>query len=234
LLGATGVGKSTFIATTTGAKVEIGHGVTSCESLSTTDCQLIEVDYLGNLVTLIDTPGFDDTSRDDLDTLGTIASFMNPQDIPPIAGVVYFQRITDRRVTGLGRMNLRLMQAICGAAFYPHVILCTTTWNTVTSQNAAVQEECLLREKQLMESPNHWEGLIRQGARCCRFTGDRESGLAIIDHILQRPAAPRLAIEVELRQSRRLEETAAASIILEERRKREERLREEMRAEREE
>lgn len=107
-------------------------------------------------------------------------------------------------------------------------------WNTVTSQNIAVQEECLLREKQLMESPNHWEGLIHQGARCCRFTGDRESGLAIIDHILQRPAAPRLAIEVELRQSRRLEDTAAASIILEERRKREERLREEMRAEREE
>ncbi|KAK0714014.1 hypothetical protein B0T26DRAFT_719270 [Lasiosphaeria miniovina] len=64
---------------------------------------------------LVDTPGFNDTNRDDLDILRAVANFIASSpaiDIPPVAGVVLTHNITQNRVTGSARLNLAVLKAL--------------------------------------------------------------------------------------------------------------------------
>jgi predicted GTPase len=56
----------------TGKDIVIGHGLESC----TAKIQEVDVDLDGKVVTLIDTPGFDDTNRSDTDILEAIAKYL--------------------------------------------------------------------------------------------------------------------------------------------------------------
>jgi predicted GTPase len=72
-MGATGTGKTTFINHASGASLKIGHQLQSC----TTDVQATPPFLVdGKSVTLVDTPGFDDTSRSDTDILHTIVDYL--------------------------------------------------------------------------------------------------------------------------------------------------------------
>lgn len=90
-MGVTGSGKSTFINTCVEQEVEVGHSLKSCKRLSKPICSKIAIlttlyrytgtdrvgiatfKYNGQIVNLIDTPGFDDTFRSDTDVLKDIA-----------------------------------------------------------------------------------------------------------------------------------------------------------------
>ena len=91
VMGATGSGKSTvssvcltiiarnssdclqFINLASGSNLRVGTGLESC----TAEVQLADKFTLdGRSVTLIDTPGFDDTSKSDSDILEMIAAFL--------------------------------------------------------------------------------------------------------------------------------------------------------------
>ena len=90
-MGATGSGKSTvsmvrmavmirsssdslqFINLASGSSLRVGMGLDSC----TAEVQLADEFTLdGRSVTLIDTPGFDDTTKSDSDILEMIAAFL--------------------------------------------------------------------------------------------------------------------------------------------------------------
>ena len=91
IMGATGAGKSTvshldgisrvpnaeklqFINLVSGSGMAIGQGLSSCTSkVETTDTFMLD----GRLVTLIDTPGFDDSNVSDTDILKMIALFLS-------------------------------------------------------------------------------------------------------------------------------------------------------------
>ena len=62
-----------FINLTSGSNLRVGGGLESCTS-SVQMAQAFELD--GRSVTLIDTPGFDDTSKSDSDILRMIAAFL--------------------------------------------------------------------------------------------------------------------------------------------------------------
>ncbi|KAI9787689.1 MAG: hypothetical protein M1839_000220 [Geoglossum umbratile] len=227
LLGATGVGISSFIFRTTGQPAEIGHGVRSC----TSECKDWSFKHDGKLLTLIDTPGFDDTSLDDMEILASIASRVEAKNLPRIVGVIYFHRITDKRLTGMSRMNLQISRAMCGEQFYPHIILVTTMWNTIP--NETVMNEAAEREKQLLQLPAFWGDMIAQRCKYERFFGTPESGIQILTLFQSLDKAPLLHIEAELRV-KGLKDTNAAAVILEERRQRERARLEEMEELREE
>ena len=64
---------SQFINLASGSSLRIGMGLTSC----TAEVKLADEFTLdGATVTLIDTPGFDDTSKSDADILEMIAAFL--------------------------------------------------------------------------------------------------------------------------------------------------------------
>jgi len=81
-------------------------------------------------VYLVDTPGFDDTDRDDIDILEEIAAWLGEQDQDqaPLSGLIYLHRITDPRIGGTAKRNLSMMQSLVGKDNMKNVVLVTNRW----------------------------------------------------------------------------------------------------------
>jgi len=82
---------------------------------------------------LIDTPGFDDTDRDDSDILCDVALWFSESLKRGIrlSGILYLHRISDRRMTGSAKKNLLMFKKLCGNNALVNVTLATTMWGTV-------------------------------------------------------------------------------------------------------
>lgn len=250
VLGPTGTGKSTFITRTLGCLDSdgsdgmIGHGLDSCKLhpsppsrrwahpgllyIGTTVCKPYEYEESGTRFTLFDTPGFNDTTRDDMGILKIIATFLNSKELPPISGIIYTHRITDNRVTGSSRLNLEILKAISGEQFYPHVVLLTTMWDNIP--NNALHEECNRREAQLLASLTHWGDLKSKGCRPMRFYGSQQSGIEVLRSFQSPPPPPRpqTQLEQEILAEIDIEKTKAGAIILDELHRREKQRQEEL------
>ncbi|RGP70215.1 GTP binding domain [Fusarium sporotrichioides] len=72
VMGLTGAGKSTFISDCTGHGVVVGHGLYSC----TNSVGVFQYTSHGQRIFVIDTPGFNDTTRSDIDTLEILATYL--------------------------------------------------------------------------------------------------------------------------------------------------------------
>ncbi|KAJ5633944.1 hypothetical protein N7528_001786 [Penicillium herquei] len=232
VMGGTGTGKSSFIAEVTGERVQIGHDLHSCTAECTSwECCLDDQ----TTVTLVDTPGFNDTNRLDLEILKCITTYLTylqEADIQ-LAGIIYMQRITDRRMTGASFLNLQMFKAFCGEKYFPQVVLATTMWNTIRDNNAA-QQELLSRERELATTPEFWGDMIAWGAKVKQFHGDKASGLDIVHMIYQQEHARRPRIMKELDQGYLLPDTEAGQVMTAEIRRQQRRREEEEIEEREE
>ncbi|KAI0859103.1 hypothetical protein F4860DRAFT_483820 [Xylaria cubensis] len=129
VMGMTGSGKSSFIADCTGQKdAQIGHDLASC----TNSVAIFRTELQDRNVYLIDTPGFDDTSREDVETLTTIAHYLSVSytNNVSINGILYLHRISDTRIGSSTRRNLDMMKALCGEDVFENVAVMTTMWSS--------------------------------------------------------------------------------------------------------
>lgn len=185
VLGPTGAGKSSFIrkvlgtspASPDGVVPEVGHGLRSC-TLSIDPVQMI-VDEQECI--LIDTPGYDDTSRSDVEILRKIADFFEVcmRNKHMLSGVLYLHRITDNRIGHIAAKNIRMFSKFCGPHVMSNVVLCTTMWEEV---DPAVGES---REQELCAT--FWKEMIAAGARVMRHDGTEESALEVVRELLPLP-----------------------------------------------
>ncbi|KAK5658017.1 hypothetical protein OQA88_2571 [Cercophora sp. LCS_1] len=229
IVGPSGSGKSTFIAAASGLGPQsniIGHGLDSY----TSTCASHKFEHDDAIYTLIDTPGFNDTSRDDLEILGTLAGFLSANDMPPVSAVVFTHNITENRLTGSARLNLDIARVLCGQRFYPRLILLTTMWNKIPADS--IRADCEKREGQLMASRTHWGDLSAGGCNVLRFDGTRESAIHVLDQSRGLPGGnarpPELDMMAELRGGMTVEETGAGRVVVEERKRREKQREEEL------
>jgi myosin heavy subunit len=231
IMGVTGSGKSQFIQRCSKSKsVKIGHNLWSC----TQDVQEHSFLYRDKRIHLIDTPGFDDTTRTDREVLDEVARWFGTayQDNIQLTGILYLQRITDVKMAGTAFNNLRMFKKLCGESFYPRVTLATTFWDTVPEADGK------RREAELMSTDEFWGCMIERGSSVYRHTGTEESAMALLQSIIKhrmdasRTSAPtyvRMQREIA-EENKSLDETSAGrevnAKILEERRKFERQLRE--------
>ncbi|KAF5664602.1 histidine phosphotranseferase [Fusarium circinatum] len=221
LLGASGVGKSSFIARTARCEARIGHSMVSC----TTHCASYDVSESGSTFTLIETPGFNDTTRDNTEILSTIIRYLDTGSGHSLAGMIYLHRITDTRVCGADFLNLQMLKALAGPHFYSRVVVASTMWDTIP--NEELGQICQGREAALKSSEKYWQDMIAGGCGYFRFRGDEESGLQILRHFVSYQSLEPPAIIAQLNQKRSFEETDAGCILVKDRRRREQaRLRE--------
>ncbi|KAF9555476.1 hypothetical protein CPC08DRAFT_671006, partial [Agrocybe pediades] len=190
-MGATGAGKSTFVnylVQDEALKSPVGHGLTSCTSELRPIPLCFPNDNLLRLyrITLVDTPGFDDTYVGDAAILQRIADwFANAyREKKVLAGVIYLHDITSKKLTGSALKNLAMFQAMCGEAAFRKVILGTTNWKRTSTESPVSGEGCEKerREKELKDV--HWKPMLAKEARTKRFDDSYDSAVSFVKDIL--------------------------------------------------
>lgn len=198
VMGVTGSGKSHFINTLAGrAIVEEGDRLDSCKPLlgkllswcivdinslqhpaGTQLCQMVPVD-IGNTHTfLIDTPGFDDTTRPDSEILSEIADILTIQyeSGMKLKGIIYLHRITDIRYGRSAVRTFDIFRRLCGDEALKNVLLVTSRWSEV-QESLGASRECDLRDR-------FWAYMLRRGSHMSRFHGDRDSAIGLVSQLL--------------------------------------------------
>ncbi|PPQ74157.1 hypothetical protein CVT24_012875 [Panaeolus cyanescens] len=178
VLGLTGSGKSAFIKAVTGVDPGVNHDLDSAQ----TGMKIITMDRpqlsLSRIV-LVDTPGFNDTNRSDLQVFKLISNWLKESygKNALLNGIIYTHRITDNRMSGSSFRNLTMFQKLCGRKAFSGVTFVTTMWDEDPENN---MESFKSREKQLKDE--FLKPFIKNGARLLRHQseGDTASAHSII------------------------------------------------------
>ncbi|PON28998.1 hypothetical protein TGAM01_v202106 [Trichoderma gamsii] len=200
VMGVTGAGKSTFISLFAD-DAQIGHGLQSCTSNVSIHAATIN----GQKCQLVDTPGFDDTNRPDAEILREVANWLNisHENQVQLAGIIYLHRISDNRLGGAAMKNLRMFKRLCGNDSLQCVVLATTMWN---KSNVSLDEQ---RERELLEKPDFWGKMVKEGSQVFRHDNGKESATAIIECIIGKGHRVTLDIQKEMASGKTLDETGA-------------------------
>jgi len=190
VMGATGSGKSTFINLISGSNLEVSEGLKSC-TINVDLGSAFNLD--GYRVTLIDTPGFDDTTRSDTDVLNAIALFLAAtyEQGSKLAGVLYFHRISDFRMGGTSTKNFKMFRKLCGDNTLQNVVIVTNMWGEVTLQKGEA------REAELKSEDIFFRPVLAKGALMARHENNVTSAQRIIRLVLDNPPLA-LRIQEEL------------------------------------
>lgn len=160
-------------------------------------------------VHLIDTPGFDDTERKDIDILRDIAAYLGgtyQRDIR-LSGIVYLHRIIDPKMQGSAKRNLFMFRKLCGEECFNQIALVTAWWSQLQTADEGVR-----REKQLIDTDDYWGYMRQNGSHILRHEvqNDRASALAILFTIISSQKTVVLQIQKEMcKEGVSLQETDA-------------------------
>ena len=165
-------------------------------------CQVVRVGVGSHEVGIVDTPGFDDTTRSDTEILNEIVEYLCTQYRLGISlkGIIYLHRITDNRMTGSARRYFEMFKCLCGPRNLRNVVLLTTMWSELKDEATGLQRERELRK-------DFWMDMERGGSTVRRFEGTRTEAEAIICRLMREQDII-LDIQYELvDQNKRLEDT---------------------------
>ena len=160
----------------------------------------------GKKVHLIDTPGFDDIRRSDVDVFKELAFWLSEayQQNVKLDSILYLHRISDRRMAGSRMKDLRFLKKLCKLGSFSSVALVSTMWDAVNLEVA------VKREAQLIFHPDFWGFLRKQGSRHYRHSGTPESAFQIIIAVTRTDTKNILQIQRELvNEHKSLAETSA-------------------------
>lgn len=207
VMGPTGVGKSTFINLASNSDLRVSNSLISC----TEHVELSKpFDLDGMEVTLVDTPGFDDTSKSESDVLNVVCEYLATEYSQGrrLHGVLYLYRISDNRVSGAAARNLRFYRELCGPSALPNSIIVTNFWGVVDAATGAAREE------ELKTKPAFFKPALDAGARLWRHDGTVPSAHRILRQLVH--AAPcTLQVQRELiDEGRAVYATAAGEALL--------------------
>jgi hypothetical protein len=226
-MGVTGAGKSTFISLLADQEVVVGHSLESSKlilftckqenlsTIGTTEVGVYSFKYMdGRRMYLVDTPGFDDTNRPDVEILKDIAFFLSTvyQKQIHLAGVIYLHRITDPRMTGSALKNLYMFQRLCGNRGLSNVVLATTMWSDLMRSD--VGEETGLKRENELSMKQFWGSMLDRGSEMVRHDGTKDSALSIVSSLVQKKSKVILDIQVQLVEEKKtLDETSAGQYL---------------------
>lgn len=165
---------------------------------------------IGNYrVTLVDTPGFDDTTRTDTEILRLIASWMKDayDDKTRLTGVIYLHRISDNKMSGSSYKNLKMFRSLCGTKNLSHVVLATTMWDKVNAEEGAA------REAELLSEENWWGHMKSNGSTVKKYDGTTTGATAIVNDLVQMsPVVLKIQDEMAIQKKLLVETQAGRSI----------------------
>ncbi|KAI5982749.1 hypothetical protein EDC04DRAFT_2874301 [Pisolithus marmoratus] len=149
----------------------------------------------GRFVTLIDTPGFDDTIRNDTDVLTlAIAAYLSNtyEHGAKLSGIIYMH-------------HFHIFRELCGESTLSNVLIATNMWGNVDPK---IGEE---RERELATSDKLFKPVLEKGAQLLRHDNTEASAHTILRNLINSQTAT-LAIQHEIVNQRKdLARTAAGA-----------------------
>ena len=169
---------------------------------------------------LIDTPGFDDTNREDIETLKVIAHYLSVgyANRVHIGGVVFLHRISDNRMTGTMKRNIAMFKSLCGPDSLSNVAVATTMW----PEDADLVSQ--RRRDQLLDTKEYFGDVCAEGARMFELRGVlgshtlQESSLKVVSHLMDMHRLSPVILQIQhelVDQQLPLEDTQAGRVICE-------------------
>ena len=161
----------------------------------TQDVEVYELYHNSRRILLVDTPGFDDSQRGDVEILELLASWFATSYYlkQALVGVIYLHPITDNRLRDSTRRNIDLFQKLCGWDAMETVTLITTMWDKDSSKE---EQTYLYREEYLKE--RSWITMTARGAAVLRSHNKKTDMPALIDQILSKCSPVTLAVQTQL------------------------------------
>lgn len=160
-------------------------------------------------VALVDTPGFDDTTRSDAEILEQIVEFLCTQyELGiPLKGIIYMHRITDNRMSGTAQRYFEMFMRLCGDQNLENVVLLTTMWGELKDEGKGLQRERELRRE-------FWAAMEKNGSTIRRFDGSTSMAEAFVCRLMRKENII-LDIQDELvGQGKRLGQTKAGQLVV--------------------
>ncbi|KAI6006141.1 hypothetical protein EDC04DRAFT_2583164, partial [Pisolithus marmoratus] len=162
----------------------VGHGLASYTSeIKCTRCMLE-----GSSMVLVDTPGFNDTNKLDLNILEMISHWLNAEQHSlysccicyefqgskgiMLDAVLYFHHISDNHMDGTPLKNFKVFENLCGKAAISKVILVTTMWDEV--------EDDIGKERLKELKDNYWKVMISRGSKTFKYKNTQNSAMQLI------------------------------------------------------
>ncbi|KAI1117144.1 P-loop containing nucleoside triphosphate hydrolase protein [Nemania sp. NC0429] len=210
VMGLTGTGKTTFINTLARAQLKTSDGLRSC----TKDVGSASMTWAGHEVRLIDSPGFDDTELNDSDILTQIAAYLKllTKEKLHLTGLLYFYNISHVRAGRSAVRNIRTFRKLVGDGNMANVVLVTTRWDLARDE----KEDVLNRRVAELESEEgFWGGMMKYGARHEKLKDVEQDGKRILESLVGKETVE-VQLQSELREGRKLVETAAGQEVNEE------------------
>ncbi|OAL26742.1 hypothetical protein AYO22_04095 [Fonsecaea multimorphosa] len=208
VMGVTGSGKSSIIS------LLADQDAVQADTLA--DTVNVKVysftDEFGGTVFLVDTPGFDDTTRSDAEILREISYFLAAfANRSRLVGLIYLHRISDARMPGSAVKNLRMFKGLCGQPNYKHVVLVTTMWSEMERNG----EGNVARQRLSELQSTYWADMIQSGAMVMKHNGQQSSALNII-HTLTKSANSYVTLAIQRQlvdEGRTLDDTDAGRVV---------------------
>ncbi|MDI1487468.1 MAG: hypothetical protein OHK93_006738 [Ramalina farinacea] len=211
VMGDTGSGKSSLINRICGKDDAL---VSDGQASVTKEVTHYTTVVNGETVTLIDTPGFDDTHLSGREVLERISTYLyaHYQQGRKLSGLLFLREINLSRMTGSAVKNLDMFQRLCGEESLKNVVLVTTKWDKASFDNACNHEEELVK--------NFWADMIKLGCSSPKRLGKVvDPSCDIVDPVSD-VIAPMLQfqpttlrIQQELEDGKNLIDTAAGQYI---------------------
>lgn len=118
-----------------------------------------------------------------------------------LAGVMYFHRISDFRMTGTSKKNFGMFQKLCGEKCLQNVVIVTNMWGEVDPKVGIAREEELREE--------FFKSVLDKGARMVRHEGTVPSAEAIVQLFFDNTPLPLRFQEELVDENKDISETDA-------------------------
>lgn len=182
VIGPTGSGKSSFINTASGTlAMAIGNEHSSC---TRTVESALPFEFEGRAVTLIDTPGIDDTTLcSDVDVMRMLVTFLESNYTgKKVTGIIYMHRISDIG-GGISLRCLRTLRALLGdSEFTGVVILASRTEGLILD----AEEVGKSRQHQLEPNSTPFERILDKGGQKAQHNGSMASAHRVLKYLIHK------------------------------------------------
>jgi len=176
--------------------------------IGTQEPEVVRFKLNGLPIALIDTPGFDDQSRSDVEILEELAVWIARDGHlkqKQLDGLILLHPITVLRAGGAERKRTRLLKSILGPQAYKHIVIATTMHEHLSSE-ADIAERVDGRRQEM------WGDMVEMGTNLVRHFNTKESAETIVRMIIQtakKSGKLKSLLQCELTRDPRLVETTA-------------------------